>query len=105
MLTLDSDHGAEHVLAELSQLADLVSPGQYLIVQDTFLGFCGGTSGVDQDAIRDGRGDDVHFDYHGGPLGAVEAFLVVRREFEVDENKQRWLITQHPYGWLRRKGP
>ena len=103
-VTLDSDHSAEHVLAELSRYADFVSPGQHLIVQDTYLGLWwgGNLDGEQQRAVLDGRGGDLRYDYHALPLGAVEAFLEVRPEFSVDLEAQRWLVTQHPYGWLQR---
>jgi cephalosporin hydroxylase len=83
--TLDSDHSAEHVARELDAYAPLVTPGHYLVVQDTYLGL-----------YLDG-------DYAGGPLGAVEAFLTEHPEFEIDMHPQRWLITQNPFGWLKRK--
>lgn len=103
-VTLDSDHSAEHVLAELSCYADLVSPGQYLIVQDTYIGLYwgGNLNGEQQRAVLEGRGGDLRYDYHALPLGAVEAFLEVHSEFSVDLELQRWLVTQHPYGWLRK---
>lgn len=84
--TLDSDHSAYHVAKELDAYGPLVTPGQYLVVQDTYLG--------------------LYFpvgDYVGGPLGAVEAFLIEHPEFEIDMYPQRWLITQNPFGWLKRK--
>lgn len=83
--TLDSDHSAIHVAKELDAYASLVSPGHYLVVQDTYLGL-----------YQVG-------DYIGGPLGAVEAFLKEHPEYEIDMYPQRWLITQNPFGWLRRK--
>lgn len=83
--TLDSDHSAIHVAKELDAYSPLVTPGHYLVVQDTYLGL-----------YQVG-------DYIGGPLGAVEAFLNERPDFEIDMYPQRWLITQNPFGWLRRK--
>ena len=84
--TLDSDHSAEHVAKELDAYGPLVTPGHYLVVQDTYLGLYYPPG-----------------DYIGGPLGAVEAFLGEHPEFEIDMYPQRWLITQNPFGWLKRK--
>ena len=83
--TLDSDHSGDHVAKELDLYGPLVTPGQYLVVQDTYLGI-----------YSPG-------DYGGGPLGAVEAFLSEHQDFEIDMYPQRWLITQNPFGWLRLK--
>jgi len=102
MVTLDSDHSAEHVAKELGSYADLVSPGQYLIVQDTYLGLYwgGNLNGEQQKAVLEGRGGDLKFDYIGCPLGSVEAFLSCDSRFSVDLHPQRWVITQCPFGFL-----
>lgn len=104
MVTLDSDHGAEHVMAELTAYAGLVSHGCYCIVQDSYLGLYWGGNLEDHEQLAIINGDTTgrQFDYIGSPLGAVEAFLQVHDEFNIDMDKQRWLITQHPYGWLKR---
>lgn len=104
-VTLDGDHDARHVLAELELYAPLVTPGQHLIVQDTFLGlYWGGNLDGYQAAAAVARGDARAFDYHGCPLGAVEAFLEVHGDaWEVDLVPQRLLLTQNPYGYLRRR--
>lgn len=96
MVTLDSDHSDEHVARELGSYADIVSPGQYLIVQDTYLGlYWGGNVSPNS--------PDAKFDYNGSPLAAVEAFLSCDDRYEVDLFPQRWIITQCPFGFLRRK--
>ena len=39
-----------------------------------------------------------------GPLPAIEDFLKSNDSFELDkERTERFLITHHPKGWLRRK--
>ena len=87
MVTLDSDHRAEHVRAELAAYAPLVTPGSWCLVQDgvidTLPRFAGGRP---------------------GPLLAIEDFLRTHPQFEVDEERSRkFLISHHPKGWLRRK--
>lgn len=107
MVTLDSCHSAEHVAREMGSYADLVSPGQYLIVQDTYLGlYWGGNLDAGQQrAVLEGRGGDLRFDYAGSPLGAVEAFLSCDSRFRVDMFPQRWILTQCPFGFLLKGGP
>lgn len=104
-VTLDSDHDARHVLSELELYAPLVTPGQYLIVQDTFFGlFFGGNLNGEQAGAAAKSGNSRAFDYIGTPLGAVEAWLEVHGdEWEVDESPTRFLLTQNPYGYLRRR--
>ncbi|MGZ4356297.1 MAG: CmcI family methyltransferase [Gaiellaceae bacterium] len=85
MVILDSDHSAAHVAAELVAYSPFVSPGCYLIVEDTNVG-----------AIRR--------DLLPGPAEAVRAFLSRANEFEVDRAREKYLITFNPGGYLRRRG-
>lgn len=104
MVTLDSDHSAEHVAKEMGSYADVVSPGQYLVVQDTYLGLYWGGN-LDHEAMKElfeGRGGR-QFDYMGSPLGAVEALLSCDDRFVVDTHPQRWILTQCPFGFLLRQ--
>lgn len=87
MVDLDSDHRAEHVLMELRELAPLVSPGCYLVVEDTWFG-----------------GRPVRTDQGPGPAGALEAWLADGQPFEVDRWRERFLLTGNAGGYLRRLG-
>jgi cephalosporin hydroxylase len=84
MLNLDSDHAASHVLQELRLLADLVSPGCYLIVEDTAIG----------------RPLGKHL--LPGPAEALEQWLAEGQPFEVDSSREKFLLTASPGGYLRR---
>jgi cephalosporin hydroxylase len=87
MVILDSDHAAAHVAQELELYSPLVTPGSYLLVQDGVIDVI--------DAFRKIR---------PGPLAAIEAFLPRHAEFELDAARcERFLISHHPKGWLRRK--
>jgi len=87
MVTLDSDHSEKHVRAELAAYAPLVTPGSYLLVQDSVIDTL--------PRFAAGR---------PGPLPAIEDFLCSNPDFEVDEARSRkFLISHHPKGWLRRK--
>lgn len=85
MAILDSDHSYEHVMAELKFYAGLVSPGCYLIVEDTNL-----------------NGHPIAPDFGPGPYEAVEAFLKEHPEFERDPGREKFLMTYNPGGYLRR---
>jgi cephalosporin hydroxylase len=87
MVILDDDHHAPHVAAELEAYSRFVSPGSYLLVQDGVIDTL--------PMYRIGR---------PGPLHAIRGFLRNHPEFEVDRERcERFLITQHPMGWLRRR--
>lgn len=87
MVILDSDHSRDHVRRELECYAALVTPGSYCLVQDGVV-----------DTLS------VFRSYRPGPLPAIEDFVKSHDEFEVDrERSDRFLITYHPKGWLRRK--
>ena len=85
MVILDSDHSEEHVLAELRAYAPLVSPGCYLIVEDTNVG-----------------GHPVHPDHGPGPTEALERFLKDTDDFEVDRGRETFLVSFNPGGYLKR---
>jgi cephalosporin hydroxylase len=77
MVILDSDHSEGHVSAELELWAPAVSPGQYLIVEDTNV---------------------------EGPAAAVDKFLKTHDDFVVDVLAERFLCTFNPRGFLKKKG-
>jgi cephalosporin hydroxylase len=84
MVILDSDHSERHVTAELEVYAPLVSPGCFLLVEDTIIGL------VDRDELP-------------GPAQAVKKFLSRSGDFEVDTTRERYLLTSLPGGYLRRR--
>jgi len=82
MVILDSDHSAEHVAKELDIYHQLVTPRSFILVQDGIMDLSGQT----------------------GPLRAILDFLPKHPEFEVDHERcNRFLLTHHPQGWLRRR--
>jgi cephalosporin hydroxylase len=85
MVILDSDHTAGHVLEELRLWGDMVTPGSYLIVEDTNI-----------------NGHPVYPGFGPGPAEAVRSFLAERRDFEVDTARHKFLMTWNPGGYLRR---
>ncbi len=85
MVVLDSDHREAHVSQELRAYADLVSPGCYLIVEDTNV-----------------NGHPVFPDHGPGPFEAVEKFLAGRHDFKVDRGLHKYLMTWQPNGYLLR---
>jgi cephalosporin hydroxylase len=87
MVILDSDHSESHVTREMNAYAPFVTPGSYMLVQD----------GVIDRLPR-------FADARPGPLPAIEKFLLGHHEFELDaERCNRFLLSHHPKGWLRRK--
>ena len=83
LVVLDSDHSQAHVEAELAAYAPLVPVGCYVIVEDSNIG-------------------RIRKDLLPGPLEAIESFLARTDEFEVDREREKFLITFNPSGYLRR---
>lgn len=86
LVVLDSDHSAPHVLRELELFAPRVTPGSYVIVEDTNV-----------------NGHPVEAAHGPGPFEAVQAFLGANRDFEMDVSKEKFLMTFNPRGFLRRR--
>lgn len=86
LVILDSDHGADHVSAELEAYAPLVTPESFLIVEDTNL-----------------NGHPVASWFGPGPAEAVVEFLAKHPEFVQDDRGEAPLMTFNPGGYLRRR--
>jgi cephalosporin hydroxylase len=86
LIMLDSNHTESHVRDELEMYAPLVPVGSYIYVQDGCIDTL--------PSLRAGR---------PGPVPAVQSFLKNHLQFVRDtEVEFRYVMTAHPYGWLRR---
>lgn len=86
LVILDSGHGKDHVLAELLAYAPLVSPGSYVVVEDTNL-----------------NGRPVEGGHGPGPAEAVAAFLARDGAFSRDASREKLLLTFNPGGYLKKR--
>ena len=86
MVVLDSDHSAAHVRRELSAYRDFVTPGSYIVVEDTNV-----------------NGHPVMPEHGPGPFEAVVEFLKDNPDFTVDHSREKFLVTYFPNGYLRRR--
>lgn len=92
LLALDSNHTHDHVVAELSAYADLVSVNSYCVVFDTII-----------EDLPAGSFPDRPWDVGDNPKTAVHAWLKGHDEFQVDsEIDSRLLISAAPSGYLKR---
>jgi cephalosporin hydroxylase len=89
MVIHDASHRAGQVLEDLTAYGPLVSPGCYLVVED------GVTDVVPRRVLRANPG--------AGPFRAAEAYLRTGAPFEVDRRRERFLATNNPRGFLRRR--
>lgn len=86
MVSLDSNHDAEHVAKEIRIYSEMVSPGCYIVVEDGVLRW-------------------FPSNYVGNPLDAIESTLCTAtdiwyRDCEVEGMSP---VTLSPAGWWRRK--
>lgn len=93
MVSLDSDHVMNHVLAELSIYKNIVSPGQYIVVEDTFLGEYGVFTSVAEERFRPDTGKT--------PKDAVDEFMKNNKDFILDKKRNK-IISMNPNGYLKR---
>jgi cephalosporin hydroxylase len=90
MVILDSDHSAEHVRREIESYGQLVTPGCYLVVEDTIFGYASP------------RLIDQHFPagLKGSPLDAVAELLAGDDGWLRDMAIERLSpISSNPAGW------
>ena len=85
LVVLDSDHSCDHVLNELETYGPMVTKGSYMIVEDTNV-----------------NGHPVLPNFGAGPMEAVKEFLPHHAEFAIDEEREKFMVTQNPSGYLRR---
>lgn len=85
LVILDSDHSKEHVLQELKTYSKLVPSNNYLIIEDMHL-----------------NGHPVLSAFGPGPMEAVCEFMKENRDFVVDRNREKFLITLNRNGYLRK---
>jgi cephalosporin hydroxylase len=92
MVVLDSDHTHEHVLAELCAYSPLVTPGQFLVVADTFV------ADIPEQAHRPRA-----WSKQANPGTALREWLAETDAFESDPwLDAKLLLTASPRGYLRR---
>jgi cephalosporin hydroxylase len=95
LVSLDSNHTHDHVLAELRAYAPMTSVGSYCVVFDTVI-----------ENLGSGMFPDRPWDVGDNPMTAVREFLRDHPEFEVDERvEDALMITAAPGGYLRRISP
>ena len=96
LVTLDSLHTKDHVLKELKLYSQFVSLGSYIVVQDTYFDLM--PSSLKKELIA--YGFETH--RYPGPLKAVEEFLKTNNNFKIDRSKEKFLLTWHPSGYLKK---
>jgi len=90
MVSLDSDHSAAHVRAEMEAYGALVTPGSYMVAEDSILSWLPTSS-------------PPRYGLAGTPMEAVEDFLATQKAWEVDLDVEGMFpATQNPGAWLRR---
>lgn len=85
LVILDSDHTEPHVTRELTAYAGMVTPGSYLIVEDTNV-----------------NNHPVFPAFGPGPMEAVDKFLQRNDDFIVDLAREKYHLTFNPRGFLLR---
>jgi cephalosporin hydroxylase len=85
MVILDSDHSQKHVARELAIYSELVSKGNYLIVEDTNL-----------------NGHPANPEHGPGPMEALDEFLKTDTRYRIDASREKFLMTCNPRGYLKR---
>ena len=83
MLMADGNHAAEHVFEELVLYGPMVAPGCYFVVEDGIVDLMDWPQ------------------YQPGPLAAVQRFLAESSDFEIDGDREKFILTYAPAGFLK----
>lgn len=95
LVVLDSDHSEAHVRKELDLYAPACKVGDWLVVEDTNIGWT--DTKIQTEAGVESVGGDR------GARGGLEDYLRAHPgEFRQDVLSERWLLTMHPGGFLQR---
>jgi cephalosporin hydroxylase len=84
----DGDHRKDSVLKDLRAYSSFISLNSYFIVEDSI-----------SDLFKAGDGIGM---FEDGPLKAIEQFLSENRNFVVDYECERYILTSNPKGFLKR---
>jgi cephalosporin hydroxylase len=91
LIVHDADHTKAAVLRDLQLYADLVSVGSYFIVEDGIV-----------DLFDASVSKRLRWDRGAGPLAAIREFLKHDTRFAIDNERERYIITWNPCGFLKR---
>jgi len=95
MVFLDSAHNKEHVLNEMESYKRFVARGCYMVVAD---------SNVNGHPVMPRYSEEIDGrTYRGGPMEAIEEFLVSNPDFSIDKSREKLLFTFFPNGFLLRR--
>lgn len=81
MVILDSSHATDHVARELELYSQLVTPGQYMVVEDCYT-----------------RRAQPYF-----PYPAVQAFVEKEANFKLEHPEDQFVFAVTRGGWLRKE--
>lgn len=85
LVVLDSDHSRDHVLREMEIYGPMVTPGSYIIVEDSNL-----------------NGHPVNPANGPGPMEAIRLFIRDNDGFAIDDSKEKYFVTFNPRGYIKR---
>lgn len=89
IVCLDSNHTKYHVLKELQLYQEFIVPGCYIVVFDT------NSSKLAELGVCDKN-------YINGPKEAIEEFLKINDDFEIDKDYNKLYISYSSDGYLKR---